>query len=66
MVIGDFMEKIQIEIGDVVRMKKPHPCGSHEWEITRVGMDIGLICKGCGHFVMMPRVKFNRMVREKL
>ncbi|MCR5177340.1 MAG: DUF951 domain-containing protein [Anaerovibrio sp.] len=57
------MEKIAFAVGDIVRMKKKHPCGSNEWEITRTGMDIGIKCMGCSHFVMMPRVKFERMVR---
>ncbi len=57
------MEKITFSVGDIVRMKKAHPCGSNEWEITRTGMDIGIKCCGCGHFVMMPRVKFTRMLR---
>lgn len=47
-------------VGDVVRMKKAHPCGSSEWEITRTGMDFGMKCCGCGHFVMLPRVKFMK------
>ena len=50
-------------MGDVVRMKKLHPCGSDTWELTRVGMDFGMKCQGCGHFVRIPRVKFEKMVR---
>ena len=50
--------------GDAVRMKKPHPCGSDLWEVTRTGMDIGIKCRGCGHFVMMPRRKFMKMAKE--
>ena len=57
------MEKVHCAVGDIVRMKKPHPCGSNEWEITRTGMDFGIKCRGCGHFVMMPRPKFEKMVR---
>ena len=53
-------------VGDVVRMKKAHPCGSNTWEITRTGMDFGLKCQGCGHFVMLPRTKFLKAVKEKL
>ena len=58
------MEKKAFAVGDIACMKKNHPCGSNEWEITRVGMDIGLKCQGCGHFVMRPRVKFQRMLRS--
>ena len=42
-------------VGDIIRMKKPHPCGSHEWEILRVGADFRLKCLGCGHQVMIAR-----------
>ena len=51
-------DDVALHTGDVVRMKKAHPCGSYEWEITRTGMDIGIKCRGCGHFVMLPRAKF--------
>ena len=57
------IEKVQYQIGDVVRMKKKHPCGSDLWKITRMGMDFGIKCEGCGHSVMIPRVKFERMAR---
>ncbi|MFQ8690268.1 MAG: DUF951 domain-containing protein [Blautia sp.] len=43
------------EVGDVVTLKKAHPCGSKEWEIRRVGADFRLKCMGCGHQVMMAR-----------
>lgn len=52
------MEKVAI--GDVVRMKKQHPCGGYLWEITRTGIDIGLKCRTCGRRVMIPRIKFER------
>jgi len=44
-------------------MKKTHPCGSDQWEITRVGMDFGLKCQGCGRWVMIPRPKFEKAVK---
>ncbi len=43
------------EVGDTVTLKKAHPCGSHEWEILRVGADFRLKCAGCGHQIMVPR-----------
>ena len=58
------MEKPSYKLGDIDRMKKAHPCGSNEWEILRVGMDFRLKCQGCGHLVMLPRPKFEKMVRE--
>lgn len=51
-------------IGDMVKMRKAHPCGSDLWQITRVGMDFKIKCQGCGHLVMLPRVKFERMVKS--
>ena len=45
------MNQYQYEVGDIVKLKKPHPCGSHEWEILRVGADFRLKCTGCGHEV---------------
>ena len=43
------------EVGDIVTMKKPHPCGSKDWEILRVGADFRLKCTGCGHQIMIAR-----------
>lgn len=53
-----------VEIGDVVRLKKKHPCGSFEWEVLRVGMDFRLKCIGCGHHVMVPRRKIEKNIKE--
>ena len=52
-----------VHVGDVVKMKKAHPCGSDEWEITRTGMDFGMKCCGCGHFVMLARRKFEKAAK---
>ncbi len=60
------MERVRYEIGDHVRLKKPHPCGSYWWEIYRTGIDFGLKCLGCGHRVMIPRPKFEKSVRERV
>jgi hypothetical protein len=49
-----------VKVGDVVRLKKPHPCGSNEWEITRLGMDVWLTCRGCGRKVRLLRYDFDR------
>ncbi|MCC8127669.1 MAG: DUF951 domain-containing protein [Clostridiales bacterium] len=49
------LQKWDYEVGDVVKMKKPHPCGSHEWEILRVGADFRLLCQGCGRQIMLER-----------
>ncbi len=44
-----------LQLGDVVRLRKPHPCGSYEWKIVRLGADIGLECLGCQRRVLLPR-----------
>lgn len=51
-------------VGDVVQMRKPHPCGGLEWEITRVGADIGLMCCTCKRRVMLPRRQFARQAKR--
>lgn len=60
------MEKVTYELGDIVRLKKKHPCGSFNWEILRVGMDFRLKCQGCGHLILIPRTKFEKMVKGKV
>ena len=54
---------MDIRVGDVLTMKKKHPCGSVEWLVLRAGMDFRLRCRGCGHEIMGPRVKFEKNVR---
>ena len=48
------------EVGDIVTLKKSHPCGSKDWEILRVGADFRLKCTGCGHQIMVPRKMNSR------
>ena len=52
------------EIGDVVTLKKEHPCGSRDWEILRVGADLRLKCTGCGHQIMVPRKMVEKNTRN--
>lgn len=54
---------MELNLGDIIKLKKQHPCGSHEWEILRVGMDFRLKCIGCGHQIMMPRKQVEKNVR---
>jgi hypothetical protein len=44
-----------LSLGDIVRMRKPHPCGSSDWNVVRLGADIGLTCRGCGHRILLSR-----------
>jgi len=51
-------------LGDIVEMKKQHPCGSNKFEIIRVGADIKIKCTGCGRIVMIPRSKFTKEAKK--
>ncbi len=51
-------------IGSIVEMKKAHPCGTNNWEITRVGADIKIKCTNCGRTVMIPRIEFNKKIKK--
>jgi LSD1 subclass zinc finger protein len=54
----------QVELSDIVRLRKKHPCGSYEWEVVRLGADIGLVCQGCRRRVLLPRGEFNKRVKQ--
>lgn len=56
----------KFEIGDIVTLKKPHPCGSKDWEILRVGADFRLKCRGCGHQIMVPRRLVEKNTKAKI
>lgn len=55
---------MDVRLGDILVMKKAHPCGSFEWKVLRTGMDFRLRCAGCGHEVMLPRVKAEKNIRR--
>ena len=54
----------RFEVGDIIKMKKKHPCGSFEWEILRVGADFRLKCIGCGHQIMVDRKLVEKNTKE--
>ncbi len=56
---------MDLKVGDIVKLKKQHPCGSYDWEIIRIGADFKIKCTGCGHVVMLPRVKVEKNIRNK-
>lgn len=58
------MKIIKLDVGDVIRMKKPHPCGSDEFDVLRIGSDLRIRCRGCGHDVTVPRLKIEKNIRE--
>lgn len=55
---------MDLKLGDIVIMKKPHPCGCREFEITRLGVDYKLKCTGCGREVMIPRIKAEKSIKD--
>ncbi len=55
---------MDVRVGDVLEMKKNHPCGTNRFEVLRIGMDFRLKCAGCGHEMMVPRVKIERNIRR--
>ncbi|MBE6754025.1 MAG: DUF951 domain-containing protein [Ruminococcaceae bacterium] len=57
---------MDVRTGDVLEMKKPHPCGSKQFDVLRVGMDFRLRCCGCGHEFMTPRAKAEKSIRRIL
>jgi len=54
---------LDIALEDIVRLRKPHPCGSTDWQVVRLGADIGLVCLGCGHRIMIPRSLLARRIK---
>ena len=55
---------MDIQVGDIITMKKPHPCGSFEWKILRIGADLKLKCLGCEREVMRPRSKVEKSIKN--
>ena len=51
---------LDLRIGDRLRLRKDHPCGSRDWEVVRLGADIGLVCSGCSHRILMDRLDVER------
>ena len=57
---------LDIKLGDVVRLKKKHPCGSYEWQVVRLGADIGIRCLKCQHRILLEHRVFERRVKNVL
>ena len=60
MVLGEVPEPLELRMGDVLQLRREHPCGSREWSVVRLGADIGLVCAGCGHRILMDRLDVER------
>ena len=56
---------MQLAIGDIVKMKKKHPCGGDRWEVTRIGADIKATCLTCGRTIMLDRAEFEKRIKSK-
>ena len=54
---------IDFQIGDIVRLRKPHPCGGYDWEVVRLGADIGLKCRTCQHRVLITRRELEKRLK---
>jgi hypothetical protein len=57
---------LDFALGDVVRLRKPHPCGGSDWQVTRLGADIGLRCRTCGRHVLLERAVLERRLKQFL
>jgi len=57
---------LDLQLKDVLRLRKPHPCGSYEWVVVRLGADIGLECRGCGRRVMLTRRELMKRMKVNL
>ena len=55
---------MDVRVGDVLEMKKSHPCGSKRWKVLRIGMDFRLVCEGCGREMMIPRGRIEKSIRK--
>ncbi len=55
---------MNISVGNIIKLKKQHPCGSHEWEVLRIGADFRLKCIGCGHQIMIARKIVEKNIKE--
>lgn len=55
---------MDVRVGDLLEMKKPHPCGNKQFSVLRVGMDFRLRCTECGREVMVPRVKIEKSIKK--
>ncbi len=55
---------MDVQVNDILQMKKPHPCGGREWDVLRIGMDFRLRCRTCGREMMIPRSKAERSIKK--
>jgi len=63
---GILMQILKINVGDILEMKKPHPCGNKKFKVIRVGSDVRIICEGCGRDMTLDRIKLEKSVKQIL
>ena len=61
---GKLMQIMKICVGDILEMKKPHPCGAKRFKVMRVGSDVRIICEGCGRDMTLDRIKLEKAVKQ--
>lgn len=61
---GKLMQILKICVGDILEMKKPHPCGAKKFKVMRVGSDVRIICEGCGRDMTLDRIKLEKAVKQ--
>ena len=55
---------MDVQVGDILTMKKPHPCGGNQFQVLRIGMDFKIRCLTCGHEIMSPRSKVEKRIKK--
>jgi hypothetical protein len=55
---------VELQMGDIIRLRKKHPCGGYDWRVVRLGVDIGLVCQTCGRRILLPRSTVNKRVKS--
>ena len=55
---------VELRIGDIVELRKPHPCGGRTWRVLRVGLDVGIECLTCQRYVLVPRRRFESRIKR--
>jgi hypothetical protein len=66
MFVVPYMVITPFEVNDIIHLRKPHACGGYEWQVVRVGADIGLKCLTCGRRVLLPRSEVQRRMTHRI
>lgn len=55
---------VELQMGDIIRLRKKHPCGGDQWQVVRLGVDIGLVCQTCSRRILLPRSTVNKRLKS--